>query len=58
MCGSSRRLLNDAPSLKADIHLMAAIGSIPHGVKQQAQKAAKAAGLELLILEGKELRPS
>jgi hypothetical protein len=53
-----RRDVRCSQRLQADIHLMAAIGSIPDGAKQQAQKAVKAAGLELLILEGKELRPS
>jgi hypothetical protein len=44
--------------LQADIHLMAAIGSIPDSAKQQAQNAAKAAGLDLHVLESRELRPS
>ena len=44
--------------LDADIHLMAAIGSLPDSAKQQAQNATKTAGLELLILGRRELRPS
>jgi hypothetical protein len=52
-----RRDVRWSQRLDADIHLMAAIGSLPDSAKEQAQNATKTAGLELLVLGSRKLRP-
>jgi hypothetical protein len=43
--------------LGADVHLMAAIDTVPADARESAIRMCEEAGLELLILEGADLRP-
>lgn len=57
---TARQIARDvalSTKLGADVHVLAANGDVPDGVRAKATKAAAAAGLELLILDRAALRP-